>query len=137
MHGPLPKEVKRSGTADGLGGTHFADIHMLSDTEIDFTKKNYSWPPNDVKDSKAEEDSGVFTRSPFGSHRPALLNVASDCVQSAANDSPDKTSEETAARPYGNITGHDSLFKRKPQGEVGSWHRKKRCVATGQREQQS
>lgn len=143
MHAPPPKDMKRSGPADGPGGTHFADIHMLSDTEMDLTKGNANWPSGDVKDCNAEvlEDSGVFTRSPSASQTPAPLTGASHCVLSAAKGSPDKSGPKTAAHSSGSITGHDPLSKRKllfVQGEMGSWHRKRQCVtSTGQREQES
>ncbi|XP_062379254.1 uncharacterized protein LOC134067820 isoform X2 [Sardina pilchardus] len=141
MHGPLPKEVKRNGTADGAGGSHFGDIHMLSDPEIDITNQKGNWPSSDVNDSEAKvlEDSGVFIKSLSDSPSPALLTDGGDCVQSLHGPS-NGNSQEAATPPPDYITGHDSLFKRKlfpAQGEMGYWHRKRQCVTKIDRESNS
>ncbi|XP_012692235.1 uncharacterized protein LOC105908299 [Clupea harengus] len=144
MHGPLPKEAKRSGTTDGAGGSHFGDIHMSSDSEIDFTNQNGNWPSSDVKDSKAGvlEDSGVFTRSPSDPPGPALSTVGGDCVR-AVRGSSNENDQETPTPQLQSpdcTTGYDSLSKRKlvlPQGEMGYWHRKRQCMTKVEEESHS
>ncbi|XP_041928718.1 uncharacterized protein LOC121693391 [Alosa sapidissima] len=136
MHGPLPKEVKRSGPADGAG-----DIHMLSDPEIDITNQKGHWPSSDVNGSEAKvlEDSGVFTKSLSDSPSPVLLTDGGDCVQSLHGPS-NENSQETGTQPPDYISGHDSLFKRKlfpAQGEMGYWNRKRQCVTKMGRESNS